>query len=120
VPLSALTPTVAWSGAADTLVRRVAVLPGSGRGSLSSAAGRCDVLISGDMSYHDAEQAAEQGLSLIDVPHGDLEWWAFQRWAGALQKELRGCGVSIVLSKEWRVPWHQLGGVVGDGASADE
>ena len=25
-------------------------------------------------------EAAEMGLSLIDVPHGDFEWWAFRRW----------------------------------------
>ncbi len=102
-------PRVSWSGDGDAVVRRVAVLPGSGRGSLGSAAGNCDALITGDVAYHDAEQAADRGLSLIDVPHGDLEWWAFRRWAAGLRKELQGCGVSIVLSKDWRVPWRQLG-----------
>ena len=113
-------PAVAWSGDGDTVVRRVAVMPGSGRGSLGSVAGRCDALITGDLSYHDSEQAAANGLSLIDVPHGDLEWWAFKRWARSLQKELQGSGVSIAISKEWRVPWCPLGGLVGDGGSLGE
>lgn len=110
---------VAWSGDSDAVVRRVAVLPGSGRGSLGSAAGRCDVLITGDVAYHDAEEAAEKGLSLIDVPHGDLEWWALKSWAHALEEGLRGSGVEVVLSKRWRALWHQPT-KPSDGRSADE
>jgi dinuclear metal center YbgI/SA1388 family protein len=109
-------PGVAWSGDGGAPVRRVAVLPGSGRGSLGSAAGRCDVLITGDIGYHDAEEAAEKGLSLIDVPHGDLEWWAFKRWAGALGEEVRSSGVAVALSEKWRAPWRQAGTPEGSGS----
>ena len=64
------------------------MLPGSGRGSVERALGRCDVLITGDLGYHDSELASERGMALIDAPHGDLEWWAFKRWCETLSAEL--------------------------------
>lgn len=112
VALVYASPSVSWTGDGDAMVRRVGVMPGSGRGSLESAAGKCDVLVTGDLSYHDAERAAEKGLALIDVPHGDLEWWALKQWVSELQRELVGSAVSIVLSEAWQVPWRWLGGSV--------
>jgi dinuclear metal center YbgI/SA1388 family protein len=102
-------PTAAWSGNAELLVQRVGVLPGSGRGCIDNAIGQCEALITGDMSYHDAQQAAERGLALIDVPHGDIEWWAFRRWAESLGRELGPSGIGVMVSKEWRSPWSWLG-----------
>lgn len=99
---------VSWSGDGDRMVQKVAVLPGSGRGSIEAASGQCEALITGDLSYHDAEQAAEEGVALIDVPHGDLEWWAFKCWAGTLRTQLAGSDVSVSVSKEWRSPWSQV------------
>ena len=72
---------VSWSGDGDRSVRRVGVLPGSGRSLLDAAQGQCEVLLTGDVGYHAADAAAEMGLALIDLPHGELEWWAFRRWA---------------------------------------
>ncbi len=45
---------VAWSGDGARMVKRVGVLPGSGRGLLEAAAAQCEVLITGDVGYHDA------------------------------------------------------------------
>ena len=97
--------TVTWSGAGDRKVRRIGVLPGSGRGSLESAAGRCEVLVTGDLGYHDGERASERGLTLVNVPHDDFEWWAFRRWCGRLNGRLKTESVEIVLSAAWRRPW---------------
>ena len=95
-----------WSGDGERSVRRVAVLPGSGRGMIEAAAGQCEVLITGDLSYHVAEEAAERGLCVIDVPHGDVEWWAFRRWVGErLAPELTAEGVELLVSRDWRSPW---------------
>ncbi len=96
---------ITWSGAGDRIVRRIGVLPGSGRGSVPTAAGQCEVLVSGDFSYHDCEAAAEGGLELIDVPHGDFEWWAFRSWCGLLAEHLSASGVEMRQSKTWRSPW---------------
>jgi dinuclear metal center YbgI/SA1388 family protein len=107
----------AWSGHGGRRVRRVAVLPGSGRSLLETAAATAEALITGDLGYHDAERAEALGLALISAPHGELEWWALQRWAERLRAELAGDGVEVVVSKEWRPPWTAGGeGPAGHGA----
>ena len=71
------------------VVRRVAVVPGSGASMIDAAlAGGVDVLVTGDVKYHDAERAARAGLALIDVPHEVCEGWALARWARRLGDEL--------------------------------
>lgn len=100
---------VLWSGSATGEVRRVGVLPGSGRGSVPEAVGRCEVLISGEFGYHDNETASEAGVALINVPHGSFEWWAFKRWCGSLSELLPSNGVQVALSERWRDPWREVG-----------
>ncbi len=53
-------------------MRRVAVVPGSGRSFLGHARG-ADVLVTGDIGHHDARQAAEAGLAVIDPGHAATE-----------------------------------------------
>ena len=94
-----------WSGDGERPVKRVAVLPGSGRSMMADAAGN-DVLVTGDLGYHDAERAAEMGLAVIDAPHGELEWWCLRRWVPLLETALAGNGVEVDTSKTWRSPWN--------------
>jgi ribonuclease HI len=98
-----------WSGDGGRIVQRVGVLPGSGRGLLDAAGGRCEVLLTGDVGYHGADQAAERGLSVIDLPHGEFEWWAFRRWTERVVQDLTGSGVSLAISRAWRPPWERVG-----------
>jgi dinuclear metal center YbgI/SA1388 family protein len=104
--------TCTWSGDPGRAVRRIAVLPGSGRSLMTEAAGH-DVLITGDLSYHDAERAAELGLAVINAPHGELEWWCMRRWVQTLRTELTGSGVEVETSKAWRSPWSSAAGSAG-------
>ncbi len=57
-------------GAEDALVRSVAVCSGSGSSALHAAkfAG-ADVLVTGDLKYHEAQAATELGISVIDAGH---------------------------------------------------
>lgn len=98
-------PSVQWSGDAHRVARRVAVVPGSGHSLLDLAGEVCEVLITGDLGYHDAERATDAGLSLVVAPHGDLEWFAFREWIGLLRSELASDGVDLCLSRTWRSPW---------------
>ncbi|MGI5939313.1 MAG: Nif3-like dinuclear metal center hexameric protein [Thermoleophilia bacterium] len=98
-------PSVAWSGDGDRQVRRVAVVPGSGRSLIDKAAQRADVLVTGDVGYHDAQRAEEAGLTLIAAPHEDLEWQALSLWSSALSESLAGVGVEVMLSSRWCSPW---------------
>lgn len=68
-----VTPRV-W-GDADTPVARVATATGSA-GSLISAAlrTRADVLVAGEVRYHDAQAASEAGLGVIEIGHDVSEW----------------------------------------------
>jgi len=68
-----VTPRV-W-GPADTSVRRVATATGSA-GSLVPAALRAgaDVLVAGEVRYHDAQAACEAGLSIVEIGHDVSEW----------------------------------------------
>lgn len=67
-------PFVTVSGDADRTVRRAAVSPGSGRSMCGYAvAGRADVLITGDIGHHEALDAKEQGLCIIDAGHYGTE-----------------------------------------------
>ncbi len=96
--------TCSWAGDGDRIVRRVAVVPGSGRSLMPDASGH-DVLVTGDLGYHEAERAAEMGLAVVDTPHGELEWWCLQRWVPVLEAALEGSGVEVSTSKSWRSPW---------------
>jgi ribonuclease HI len=98
-----------WSGDGARVVRKVGVLPGSGRSLLQEAAG-LDALVSGDLGYHDADRAEELGFALINVPHGQLEWWCLRRWTETLRAELAGSEVEVETSKAWRSPWSTAGG----------
>ncbi|MBN1320945.1 MAG: Nif3-like dinuclear metal center hexameric protein [Thermoleophilia bacterium] len=98
-----------WCGDGARMVSRVGVLPGSGRGLLDAALGLCEVLVTGDVTYHDAERALESGLSLVDVPHGEFEWWAFRRWVSEVLAEgLRDSSVSVGVSERWHAPWEHV------------
>ncbi len=55
-------------------VRRVAVLPGSGGGAIPAAArAGADVLVTGDIDHHQARQALDLGLAIIDAGHAPTE-----------------------------------------------
>ncbi|MFW5931180.1 MAG: Nif3-like dinuclear metal center hexameric protein [Desulfosalsimonas sp.] len=61
---------VRFSGPEDLLIRKAAVCSGSGGGILDQfLATDARVLISGDMRYHDAVNAAEAGRAIIDIGH---------------------------------------------------
>ena len=60
--------------AADRPVRRVAVVGGAGAEFIDTAVRRgADVYVTGDVKYHDAQRAVEQGMHIIDAGHFGTE-----------------------------------------------
>lgn len=58
------------TGNLDKNIKKVAVLGGSGEGFITQAKqAEADVYITGDMTFHNAQDAMEMGLSVIDVGH---------------------------------------------------
>jgi len=53
-----------------------------------------DCFLSGDIKYHDAKEAMENGLSLIDVKHYESERF----FAISLQKELKNYGLNGIIA----------------------
>ncbi len=77
-------------GAADR-VRKVAVCGGAGMECAAAAvAAGADVLVTGDIRYHDAQEALAQRICLIDAGHFETEYPVLQE----LQSYLQGCAVA--------------------------
>ena len=75
--------------AADRPVRRVAVVGGAGAEFIDTAVRRgADVYVTGDVKYHDAQRAVEQGMHLIDAGHFGTERPVLPVLADLLRAEL--------------------------------
>ena len=75
--------------AADRPVRRVAVVGGAGAEFIDDAVRRgADVYVTGDVKYHDAQRAVEQGMHLIDAGHFGTEVPVLPVLADLLRAEL--------------------------------
>lgn len=67
-------PDVRSFGERQKLVRRAAIVPGSGKDEINEAIRKgADVLITGDIGHHDGIDAVARGLAVIDAGHYGLE-----------------------------------------------
>ena len=74
------------TGAGDLPVHKVALCGGGGAGLLHAAHRQgADVLVTGDVKYHDARQAEDLGIAVIDAGHFATEKLMIQRVAEALR-----------------------------------
>jgi len=101
-------PAARFTGDPKRVVSRVACLPGSGASAIDAAAASAEVLITGDVKYHDAQHACRQGLSLIDVPHEASEGFAMERFARRLHDELAREAVELVFFAPPSPLWKRL------------
>ena len=104
-------PSVRYAGDGAREVRRVAVLPGSGAEAIARGVAQvADVLVTGDVKYHEARAAQAQGLALIDAPHGVTEQEGVLRWAGRLADAL-GPGATVEMFRDPSVAiWNESSG----------
>ncbi len=75
-------------------VRSIAVLGGSGGESAAEVPGDVDVYVTGDVKYHEALDARERGLNIIDAGHHGTEKWIVPALAGYLKKNLKGVRIT--------------------------
>ena len=74
-------------GPADLPVRKVALCGGAGAGVLHTAHRQgADVMVTGDVKYHDARQAEDLGIAVVDAGHFATEQLMVQLLADALHK----------------------------------
>ncbi|HYB43151.1 MAG TPA: Nif3-like dinuclear metal center hexameric protein, partial [Candidatus Methylomirabilis sp.] len=102
-------PAIRFTGDGARVVEGIAVLPGSGASLIDDAAAApVDVLVTGDIKYHDADRADRLGLALIDVPHEIAEGYAMQHWSEQLAEALRHDGVKVTFLEQPRRLWRRL------------
>jgi dinuclear metal center YbgI/SA1388 family protein len=91
------------AGPEKQVIRRVAVVGGSG-GSLVSMAYEkgADLLITGDVSHHHALEAQSLGLTLIDGGHFHTEKAAFKAFAKPFKSMIEESGrdIAVVVNEE--------------------
>lgn len=78
------------TGSGSRTVHKIALCGGSGAGLLQTAHRQgADVLVTGDVKYHDARQAEELGIALIDAGHFATERLMIKQVADSLQAAAR-------------------------------
>lgn len=100
---------VRYTAPSAAMVKRVAVVPGSGAGFIGALRGAIDVLVTGDYKYHDVQLADELGIGLIELPHDVSEGVALEHWLPSLERELAGTGVTLRLSSATDSGWQSVG-----------
>jgi dinuclear metal center YbgI/SA1388 family protein len=99
---------VRFVGEGNRTVRRIALCGGSGSSLLRDAHRQgADVLVTGDVKYHDAREAEMLGLSIIDMGHFASEFLMVNAFVARLEKELhaREFTAELVASAEERDPY---------------
>ena len=103
--------TLRVHGDLESTVKKIAILGGSGGDYIEMAAGRgADAFITGDIKYHQAQQAALNGLALIDAGHDTSEWPVIPALAAFLREQmhLNGFQTKILISEVRKKMWHYL------------
>lgn len=101
-------PRIRYAGGDDMLIRRIAVINGSGQDYFNAAkAAECDCIISGDTTYHYVSDFEEQGIGVIDAGHYPTEWPAMKLIAHYLQDRLSDIGYDniVYISERGKNPY---------------
>lgn len=86
-------------GRPDSVIRTVGICTGAGADRMQDAAENgCQLFITGDLKYHDAQNAKAMGLSVIDAGHYGTEKSFAENFAAKL-KEKTGRKIEIIPSK---------------------
>lgn len=92
-----------WVGDPQRQIRKVALCGGSGASLLSEAVRQgADLLVTGDVKYHDARIAEEQNIGLIDAGHFATERLMVAGLVGQLQQ--------AVVERNWKLEVLPLAG----------
>ena len=87
--------------AGDRKVKKVAICSGSGAEFISAAAFKgADVFVTGDVKYHDAQQAVMQGMHVIDAGHFATEFPVVEALAERLREELKKCRGTVIVETD--------------------
>lgn len=86
-------------GMPDQKVEKVAICTGSGMSFLKDAIGKADVFITGDVKFHEAQDALDHHIGIIDVGHYGSENIVMPKVKEYLEDFMIGNNIEIVVSK---------------------
>lgn len=96
-------------GEKERKIKRVAVCGGAGSDVMDQAKKQgADVLVTGDLKYHEAHKALEEGLAVIDAGHFATERVIVPALVEYLQEELKTREVMVLAAQKEREPWWVL------------
>ena len=88
------------SGKGTAKVKRIAVMGGAGGDQAGGVPSDVDVFVTGDVKYHNALDALDAGLNIIDAGHHGTEKWIVPAIQDYLKSELDGVKVSAYMEPE--------------------
>lgn len=94
-----------FTGNEKKIIKRIGIISGGGSSYIEKAVlNGCDLLITGDIKYHDASLARELGIALLDPGHFASEK-SFAENMGRQLKEILDGRVEIIISKAMENPF---------------
>lgn len=92
------TPQLRYSGEDNKIIKRIALINGSGTDYFSKARVlKADCIITGDTTYHYVSDFSEEGIAIIDAGHFPTEWPAMKIFAQILNDKLSDLGYSNIV-----------------------
>lgn len=88
------------TGKGKAKVKKIAVMGGAGGDSAPRVPSDVDVFVTGDIKYHDALDAYDAGLNLIDAGHHGTEKWIVPAIRDHLKKTCPGVKVSAFMEAD--------------------
>ena len=99
-------PTIRVAGNPDRVIRKIAIVNGSGGSFIQKALFKgADLLITGDVDHHGALDALEAGLAVMDIGHFWGEVPMIKTLAEVLKAEKGLAEVEFLMSQSMRSPW---------------
>lgn len=99
--------TTVW-GDLERPVTRFATAPGSGRSLVSDAiAAGVEALVTGELRYHEARDASDAGLAVIEAGHDATEW-PLTRALSVIAAGAPGLGEDAVVLDRVTYPWQTV------------
>lgn len=97
-----------YSGADNNIVKKVALLNGSGEDYFALAEKlKVDCIVTGDTKYHYVSDFHEMGIPIIDAGHFETEWPSLKLFSFYLQEKIKteGFDCKVALSETCRSPY---------------
>lgn len=97
-------------GELDKKISRVAIVTGAGSDYIKIASKKADVLITGDIKYHEAHLAKQLGLMVIDAGHFETEVFYMDFLKDLLERrfELKSYDIQVSLSSTNINPFEKI------------